>query len=70
LVFYADVSVLHRHLDVGVPGKRSRLYKRRSVAEQFGDVRVATGGVEIGDPFGGNWIFLRDGFEVGRFGSV
>ena len=51
------MHVPHRQLDVRVPGQLLSFGQARPVAEQFRNVRVASGRVEIGDAV---VAFIRD----------
>ncbi len=55
LILNSDVRVLHRHFDVGVPGKLHRLRKRGPVAEQSGYLfeGLRKAGVRVGLVHGG-----------------
>ena len=49
LIFQTNVSVLHRHLHIGVSSQLAGLHKRRTVSQKLCDVGVSACGVEVSD---------------------
>ena len=49
LIAHSDMRVSHCHFHVLMPGEFLGLGQRCTIPEKFGNVRVASGGVEIGE---------------------